>query len=388
MIIQIDGVGKTNKGAHLMLIATLNEIKKQYPDAKVYVNSSSKELYALRDNVALEYSFFYPFFFQRVLDKLFIHKIISEIKFIKLSKFYVRKNVDLIIDIGGFQFGDQWNFNDMKNILWEKYLTKQRENGTKSIFLPQAFGTFTRERSQRIVKLLNQYAGLVFARDIKSRDNLINSGMNNDKILVYPDFTASVKGVIPEKCKKYGGRVCFIPNCKMISNNISDDHEYIAYFCTLINFVKERGYDVFLLNHEGNGDLVLCNKIKDKLTYDIPVVSGYNAIETKGIISISYLVISSRFHGCANALSSSVPCLATSWNHKYQTLQEEYGQKNCILDVHDINGSISQIETLLNRVKNNDVRKQLDIRIADIHKLNSEMWQSAWKWYDSQVANV
>ena len=67
MIIQIDGVGKTNKGAHLMLIATLNEIKKQYPDAKVYVNSSSKELYALRDNVALEYSFFYPFFFREYL---------------------------------------------------------------------------------------------------------------------------------------------------------------------------------------------------------------------------------------------------------------------------------------------------------------------------------
>ena len=98
---------------------------------------------------------------------------------------------------------------------------------------------------------------------------------------------------------------------------------------------KSLGKDIFLLNHEGEGDLQLCKQINAQFEDDILIISGLNAKEVKGIIGASFMTVSSRFHGVASALSQAVPCLATSWNHKYQMLFEDYNQFDNILNVED-----------------------------------------------------
>lgn len=92
----------------------------------------------------------------------------------------------------------------------------------------------------------------------------------------------------------------------------------------------------------------------------------------------SYLVISSRFHGVANALSTAVPCLATSWNHKYQKLFESYGLHDNILDCNDINDAKFKIANYLSDAENRKTREMLSASGEDISRANKEMWSKVF----------
>ena len=67
----------------------------------------------------------------------------------------------------------------------------------------------------------------------------------------------------------------------------------------------------------------------------------------KALISTAYLCVTSRFHGVASALNSCVPCLATSWSHKYEELFRDYGMTDCVLDLNDMDAITQRISAFL-----------------------------------------
>lgn len=140
---------------------------------------------------------------------------------------------------------------------------------------------------------------------------------------------------------------------------------------------------MFLLNHEGAKDLKICERIVNALDKPIRIYSGNNAIETKSIISTSFMVISSRYHGVANALNTGVPCLATSWSHKYKRLFDDYHQEECIIDLGNIEETKERIAKFINKEENNLIRTQLIEASGQVKKRNKEMWDSIWSFIDT-----
>ena len=94
----------------------------------------------------------------------------------------------------------------------------------------------------------------------------------------------------------------------------------------------EKGEKVFLLNHEGNSDRLICAQINDLLLSPIEVVEPTSALDVKAIISNAKAVFCSRYHGCVSALSNGVPCLGSSWSHKYEKLYLDYNMPNLLLN--------------------------------------------------------
>ena len=378
MKIVLTGVETNNKGAELMLYAILQEIERKWPDSEVYLSFSQikQGLKYVKTNLKLRLT---PF--SCIVQKLYLEGIFWKLHLPQevFAKTYVVKDADILLDGSGFAFGDQWNYMDCHIKHWETKLKPLYEKGCRIIFLPQAFGPVEKPNTRKILAVLNNYADLVMPREQMSYDYIKGSGVvDMKKVKIYKDFTSLVEGVFPPQYAHLRNGICIIPNMQMIRMNKISHDDYLNLLAKIILEGQNSGHPVYLLNHEGKNDEELCKACQQHLNGNISVVTELNALEVKGLIASSYLVITSRFHGLVSSLNSGVPGLATSWNHKYEELFDDYGLDGYILPLDDIDKSVSMVQKLLCKDENERIRKHLNEYIPRIKEQTKEMWRCVW----------
>ena len=375
MRIQIDGTNTQNKGAELMLYTIIEEIEKVQPDSTIILNLRGKDFNYGPSKLKIKQPYRLKFekYPRAILSRLNIPYTI----FTNLNPI---KNINLLLDASGFKFGDQWNYSNKYLINLESYYKKLKDSGTKIILLPQAFGPFNSKSSQKSIEIINKYADIIFARELLSKEYLILAGINSNKIYEYPDFTITAKGVIPQNYNHLKDHVCLIPNNKMLTHSDTNFELYFQLFKHLVKAGENIGKKSFLLNHEGKNDFELCKKINEKLDKKIPIVNNLNALEVKGLISNSHMVVSSRFHGISSALNEGIPCLATSWSHKYEYLFREFGLENNIINLSKSFTNDERIPYLLDQKSNAKTRKQLNYKRTELSLRVQEMWNIIWNY--------
>lgn len=382
MRIVLSGIESNNKGAELMLYAILQEIERRYPKAEVYV-----PLFAIRQglsyihtNVNLKDKPF-AWFKRHIVPRLHLCGILRRLglPYMFLTDSSAIKDTDYFIDASGFSFSDQWNPNEQRIKSLEYILSSYKKQGTKIIYLPQAFGPIKKENTKKLVSVLSQYADMIMPREKVSYNYMLEANVDKEKLKLYPDFTCLVEGSCPAKYAHLAGGVCVIPNARMIDKGVLTYDYYIEALTRIIQNVKEQGKFVYILSHEISSDNPLCGKIGDSFKGDIEVVTGLNALEVKGLISTSYVCITSRFHGVASALNSCVPCLATSWSHKYAELFADYNLADCVLDLKDMDKSLESMASYINPETNQAIRKHLSEQLPRLKDKTREMWKEVWK---------
>lgn len=377
MKIQIDGTGTLNKGAELMLYSLLEQIEIKHPESIVIFNSTTigkakiETSLNLIKPIRLRYTSFIRTFFNKF-----------RIPSTYFSSTYPTSNIDVVFDASGFKFGDQWNHSEKYYKEIEQYYKTLQANGTKIILFPQAFGPFEKSSNKRLIEIFNNYVDIIFARELTSKTSLINAGVNSEKVFQYPDFTILVKGVYPVNYEDLKGAVCIIPNNKMITHTEYSKEQYLKFYDIVISQLIETN-KVYLLNHEGEDDLKLCEEISSRFNFEIPIVDKLNAKEIKGIIKESKLVISSRFHGVANALSQAVPCISTSWSHKYELLMKDYGVEEYVLKIDSKPKSIREmINKTLHPENQKDIIIHLEKIVSKTNKTVEDMWSYIWDFVE------
>lgn len=359
-----------------MLLSILEQIEDRYPDASVLFNSIMSEPAKIQTKLTFKRTplLGYGRYIRSALSRMGLPTISL------FSEYHPLKNIDLVLDASGFRLGDQWDHSNQYIERLGNYYKKLKQNGTKIILLPQAFGPFHTKMGKRSVEILNQYADLVVARESISKKYLLEAGGKADKILQYPDFTLNVKGVFPDKYELIKGYVCIIPNKKMITHAGLDAETYLSNLTDIIVKIKKTGNEAFLLNHEADGDLDICMQISKRFDPLLPVITGLNAREIKGVIGASLMVISSRYHGVASALNQGIPCLATSWSHKYEMLLLDFGLTDQLIDIRKNTGlAWPKIEGLLNPEGNLRMRQHLNAKKNVLNASVQSMWNIIWE---------
>ena len=363
-----------------MLYAILQEIERQDSNATVYVPifAIKQGLHYIQTSINLKDK---PL--ANLIRLLYKLKVYSLFRRLHLSTFWLQDiypvhGADYFIDASGFAFSDQWKPTTETVRRWEYILSEYKKQGTKIVFLPQAFGPAKMPNTQKEFLILNKYADLIMPREQVSYNYLINANINKDKIKKFSDFTSLVNGKFPSQYKHLRNGVCIIPNMRMIDKGIISLNNYIELLADIIRIASTKGFPVYFLNHEGLDDEKLAYMCKDRLSIPIEVVSGLNALEVKGLIASAYLCISSRFHGVASALNSCVPCLATSWSHKYEELFKDYKMEGCVLDLINRDICMKKITEYLQLNKNAEIRSTLISTIPNIQNETKRMWQHIW----------
>ena len=335
MYIEIKGVQFVNKGAELMLLAVIQRVKQYWPDANIVLEDTPLSPYKSRALLG-------------AYQKLSLRKNIIDLN--SLSYFLPRKvhnylkkwgivtesQISIVFDASGFAYGDQWSALNISRLGGE--LKRYKKHNSKYIFLPQAFGPFSRSNDKQTLRLSLPDATLICAREQRSYNNLRDIIGDAKNLVQFSDFTNAVEGIIPDYWINGQQRVCFIPNSNMISaknKNESWKRNYINIMTLLMQHAQSLGFEVILLNHEGEGDRDICHNLNQYFNDELEIIEESDPLKIKGIIGDSKAVVCSRFHGCVSALSQGVVTLGTSWSHKYDQLYSEYGVPDLLINPDD-----------------------------------------------------
>lgn len=341
MIFELRGVEFVNKGGELMLHAIMHELIKQYPNAKFAMEVRGK---IVPKHKLDEYGILEIFRFRKKnIDLTCLGNYIPSF-FLKKIRMVSESQIEIILDGSGFAYGEKWGFKKLHNYLG-RYLDRWKKSGKIVVLLPQAFGPFDCLELKSEMARVIQKVDLIFARDQKSFRSLVDL-YNANQIIHSPDFTNLI-GTSDNINLKLPNpkRVSIIPNFKMVQNY--GEEVYFNFLLKSIEFFQLKNIICVFLNHEGEKDNFIIKKLNDQLTSKIEVFSPDDPLEIKRIISDSYIVITSRFHGLVSSLSQSVPCFATTWSHKYEMLLEDYDYKEGLLDLNDMKSTFEKYELLL-----------------------------------------
>lgn len=381
MKITLSGVGTINKGSELMIYAILQEIERKHPNAIVYISKPyiPQGLDYIKTSLQLRYKPIHRI--QKLYNRFHIRSIACHLHInqVHLDDVYAIWGTDYFIDASGILVSDQWATSDYAINKWNLLLKRNKAVGANIVFLPQAFGPLDNNNTKKLLSCINEYADIIMPREKVSWNYIRSSGIvSMEKVKQYTDFTSLVDGVFPTKYNYLKDGICIIPNLRMVDKGAMKMDDYISLIVSIIQTAKKKNKPIYLLNHEGPGDEKLSYQIQSIVGKEIEVVNGLNALEVKGMISSAYLVISSRFHGVASSLNTCVPCLATSWSHKYEELFKDYKQKDCVLPLDNIKLAIQMINNLMDPNKNQEMRKALQIMKPQIQNETRKMWKEIW----------
>lgn len=324
--VQLLGAGLPNRGAELMVRTVMDQFKQRYSNCTFCIDQNipdaELELVGLLRKV--------PF------KRNPLQRIITP--FLPKYKNYVKENeVNVIIDISGFAYGDFWGEKKLYNRLF-RCLPLWEKNNTPLFILPQAFGPFTEANFPHYFKAVASYADLFCARDSQSYEYLQKLGLEG--VQRYKDITLSYseKETISLPESPYS---LVIPNTKILESDIISKEDYIAMITRFVNKMKDQQITPILLNHEGRKDLQLCKEISKLLGIDY--INPKNSLEIKYLISHSKLVFTSRYHGLISSLETGVVPIVFGWSHKYKEILSEFNLTHLL-----ITDPQQELDTLLN----------------------------------------
>lgn len=332
MLIEIKGVQFVNKGAELMLHAIVQQIKVLWPEADIVlapnVNSpyKARALLGAYQKLPLQKGRFEWHSLGYSLSPRLRGWLKNRLGLV------TEADIDLVLDASGFAYGDQWPASAITLLCAE--IKRYAKAGKKYILLPQAFGPFSREHDKKLLAKTLPLATLVCARDEQSVQHLTALMGKSKNLVCFPDFTNLVQAVTPDYYQHGEQKVVFIPNNNMLGqHNLHSDWPsyYISVLVRLVSIVRAQGYTPVFLNHEGVQDARLCQDIVRLAGGHITIISEPDPLKVKGIIGASKALVCSRFHGCVSALAQGIPCLGTSWSHKYEQLFADYGCPEALL---------------------------------------------------------
>jgi polysaccharide pyruvyl transferase WcaK-like protein len=333
MIIEIKGVQFANKGAELMLRVIIERLTTLAPGTEFAItpnpNSSFEQIIKAGASLRLRVGASLGAF-----DQLTYRLPVRIRRLLRRYGTVVESDLDAVIDASGYAYGAVWGEHSMLQTARE--VTRFAMLGKPYVFMPQAFGPFEPGRITTQFGHALRQARLICARDPDSHSAIETLlGGHSPQLHLFPDFTTTAAGrpAHAEHWQIDRRTVLLVPNVEMIGSRNPDQPSRERYRGILQEACAEAarlGFRVRLLNHGGSSDAQLCEELRTTCNL-ASVINERDPLVLRSLLGAAGLVISSRFHACIAALSQGVPCVGTSWSHKYQHMFNDYGAQSSLL---------------------------------------------------------
>ena len=333
MIVEIKGVEIENKGSYSMLLAILEGLKHEEQDIQFALRVTrkfpAKELRNIPAHRKISFR-------KSILDlNILCYFIPPRLRKYMKNAFglVTEADISLVLDASGFSYSDQWSAV-IRIYHLHNELRRFKKHRKEYVFLPQAFGPFTRKFSCRMIANSFKYASIICPRDSRSQNYILRVTGPLSNLRLRSDFTNLLPAASPPLGLLETNAVCIIPNANMTNPRNAHGNwlqRYEDILLISIAYYRELGLKPFFLNHGGCEDTSIITRLNAKLKLPLKIISETNPHVIKGIIAASDAVLCSRYHGCVSALSQGIACIGTSWSHKYDELYDQYNASKLLL---------------------------------------------------------
>lgn len=360
MMIDIRGTNTVNKGAQLMLEATVERLSPHFKLSTVPIQSD----YEVRSSLGLHQTL-------HVYGKPRLSRALGDRVPGKVARWYGLtrdRDINGVVDAAGFAYSDTFGRQRVER---ELHLARQwSARGLPYIFLPQAFGPFRDSPTKKAAKELFELADLIFVRDPVSAAYLEELNLSK-KAVLSPDFTIGLAPVPTARVHNHS-YLAIVPNSKMVTTGTADESDYLSQLTAFGERArKEHDIDPVIVIHE-SGDHSLGKRLSELL--QAPLIFRESPRELKGILGQAQAIVASRFHAVVGGLSQTIPTLAYGWSHKYRELLADFGVQEWLVD--DKITSLDLFDSVLTDVAAHERMAQ---RRSELVKQVDVMWESVYK---------
>ncbi len=263
----------------------------------------------------------------------------------------------------------------------------------KVVVCPASIGPFKNRIVKRLVRRVLSKTDLVIAREETTRDFLSDLGIPEGKIHLAADLAFLFESAPKKRAEEiataagvgFGKRplVGVAPSSEIFRYCFPEVSEtqykylkYVKLMAEVTDFiVEEFDVDVVFIPHFIFPDEFIKNdKVASQDIYDHVknkervklLLDDYRADEVKGVIGLCDMLLSCRMHAAIASTSSTVPTVALSFGHKFNSvLGKMLGQDRCIVES---DSDYSMVLTNLKRAvvyawdNRVSIRKELDSR--------------------------
>ncbi len=381
MYIEIRKAEFVNKGAELMLLAAVEQVRARYPAARL-VMAPGHEKSAAPFSKRATLGFYQKAWLWRSSVQLGDLAALAPRRLREAYGVVLDREVNAVLDAAGFLYSDQQGAKYNHELARASQRWKKR--GTKLILLPQAFGPYRSQRSREAVRRFVANADLVYARDADSYSHLVEAAGAAPQIRTCPDFTNIASGFAPASFDAATLQVAVVPNVRMLDKLGAEGRaQYQPFLEKVVRGLLRRGERPFFLVHESKNDRAIAERVA-AMTGDLPIVEETDALAIKGILGACRATVGSRFHGLVSALSQGVPSLAAGWSHKYRMLFKDYEFEQGMLDVAASDDQLDQALDLITQAQSREsIAARLLQRSAALKQQTRAMWAEVFACIES-----
>jgi polysaccharide pyruvyl transferase WcaK-like protein len=231
-----------------------------------------------------------------------------------------RTEVGAVLDCSGYAYGAPWGRPRLARMAAN--MRQWRRQGIRVIFLPQAFGPFSRDDGP--VGEVLRAADRIYARDEVSLAHLRALDVPDSVVRLAPDFTCAVPARLPAGLHVAPRTLGLVPNHRMLdqtSEAVRRSYRQCLVDCASI--AREHDLAPLVILHEEN-DRGLAEDIRRRAGIAPPVLTHADPGAVKAALGACHMIVASRYHAQVAGLSQGVPVLGTSWTHKYPALFAAY----------------------------------------------------------------
>ena len=374
-----------NKGAQAMTFVAVNEIRKRFPNHKIYLLSEMDldRPACERENYNFDFTGWYPVKFAKSQHNPLLRLVCKLRNGNELADAeIVYRNCDMLIDISGYALGSNWDASNNNRYL--NHLEFAHAFGIPVYLMSQSFGPFDfgpehpgiDKRCRRLLPACKA----ILAREKEGYDALVNTyGLTNVRLapdLVLNNTGISLKNIFKEipECNLpeiAPESIAIIPNGRNLS--VGNSEEVLKLYETAVHKGLEQGKNVYLLHH-ATSDATICEMLKERFEGNEKVVllsQEFSCLEFNELVKGFDYLVASRFHSIVHAYKNGIPCVILGWAKKYEDLSLQFGQDEYLLDVRESVGA-SDLCAVMDRMNLDKELESQKIKasLADVQKEN------------------